>query len=59
MESLLTDYQTSPSARTMACAGRSAFVRAYFARKQFGVNLHICMNVEDVPWHVIVQMTGH
>ena len=24
--------------------------RAYFACNQFGVNWHICMNVEDVPW---------
>ena len=34
-------------------------VRAYFARKQFGVNLHICMNIEEIPWHVIVRMPGH
>ena len=34
-------------------------VRAYFTRKKFGVNKHICMNIEDVPWNIIVQMPGH
>ena len=45
-ESLLTDYYCMPSARTMECSRRSVYiVGPYFARKQFGVNRHICMNV--------------
>ena len=49
-ESILTEYQCTPSARTMECAGRSVLYRsAYFLCKQFSVNWHICMNVEDVP----------
>ena len=34
-------------------------VRAYFTHIQFGVHLQMYMNVEDVPWHIIVQMKGH
>ena len=34
----LTDYQCTPSARTMECAGRSVLYRTCVFRKQFGVN---------------------
>ena len=47
-------------ARTMARAGRSVLYRTFiFRTKTFGVNWHICMNVEDVPWNIIVQMLEH
>ena len=55
--SLLTDYWCTPRARNMVHAGVMFYiVRTYFARTQFGVNWHIYINVEDVPWHIITRI---
>ena len=44
----------------MASAGEVIYiVRAYLARRKFGVNWHIYMNVEDVTWNIIVKISGH
>ena len=57
---LLNDYWCTLIARNMARAGDMLYiVRAYLARRQFGVNWHIYMYVEDAPWHIIVRIPGH
>ena len=59
-ESLLTDYWCTPSARTMEHSWEVFYIaHAYFSRIQFGVNWHIFMNVEYVPWYIIFRMTVH
>ena len=48
-----------PSARDMERAREVFYILcAYFARRKFGVNLQIKMNVEEILWHIIVQIPG-
>ena len=55
-----TDYRCTPKARNMAHYGEMFhIIHVYFARIYFGVNFHICINVEGIIWNIIVRMPGH